>query len=91
VSADWEYTNPATGQRETELQFIHLPQHCTIRIYTLSGYLVDEINHDKSVDDGSEPWDLKSKEGRDVAYGIYIYHVHAPGVGERIGKFAVIR
>jgi len=27
----------------------------------------------------------------DIAYGIYLYHVDAPGVGEHIDKFAVIK
>jgi hypothetical protein len=27
----------------------------------------------------------------DAAYGVYIYHVDAPNVGEHIGKFALIK
>jgi hypothetical protein len=27
----------------------------------------------------------------DIAYGIYVYHVEAPGIGEKIGRFAVIK
>jgi hypothetical protein len=53
--------------------------------------LVDRIEHDNSVHDGMAPWDLRSKDGQDIAYGVYIYHVQAPGVGEKIGKFAVIK
>ena len=26
-----------------------------------------------------------------VAYGIYLYHVDAPGVGQHVGRFAVIK
>jgi hypothetical protein len=91
VQADWEQTDPASGQRERRIYFINLPPRATIRIYTLSGYLVDRIDHDNPADDGSEPWDLRSKDDQDIAYGVYIYHVHAPGVGEKIGKFAVIK
>jgi hypothetical protein len=36
-------------------------------------------------------WDLVSKDGMDIAYGIYVFHVDAPGIGEKIGKFAVIK
>ena len=44
-----------------------------------------------SINDGAEPWDLKSKDGRDISYGVYIYHVDAPGIGKIIGKFAIIK
>ncbi|MCS7013263.1 MAG: hypothetical protein NZM05_06495 [Chloroherpetonaceae bacterium] len=36
-------------------------------------------------------WDLKTSENLDVAYGIYLYHVDAPGIGTKTGKFAVIK
>ncbi len=79
------------GRGDRKIDFIHLPRRCTIRIYTISGYLVDTIEHDTSMEDGAESWDLISKDGMDVAYGVYIFHVDAPGVGEHIGKFAVIK
>jgi len=52
---------------------------------------VDVIEHYGTKIDGAESWDLVSKDGMDIAYGIYIYHVEAPGIGEKIGKFAVIK
>ena len=36
-------------------------------------------------------WDLVSKDGMDIAFGVYIFHVDAPGIGEKIGKFAIIK
>jgi len=27
----------------------------------------------------------------EIAYGLYIYHVDAPNVGEKTGKFAIIK
>jgi hypothetical protein len=36
-------------------------------------------------------WDLLSNEGQRISYGIYIYHVDAPGIGEKIGRIAVIK
>jgi hypothetical protein len=26
-----------------------------------------------------------------VSYGVYIYHVDAPGIGEKIGRFSLIK
>jgi hypothetical protein len=92
VTASWEPRNIYKyGRGERRLHFFHLPKDCTIRIYNLRGYLVDTIEHHSMADDGMEPWDILSKEDNEIAYGIYIYHVDAPGIGEKIGKFALIK
>ena len=36
-------------------------------------------------------WDLTTQDGTDTAYGVYVYYVDAPGVGEKTGKFALIK
>lgn len=91
-AASWEPPNLfRSGRGERRVYFIHLPSRCTIRVFTVSGALVTTIEHDATVDNGQEMWNLVSKDGMDISYGIYIYHVEAPGVGETIGKFAVIK
>ena len=92
VTASWEpqhFYQSGRGQRK--IDFIHLPQKCTIRIFTIRGYLVDTIEHDAAIYDGSESWHVLNKDGSEIAYGIYIYHVDVPGVGQKIGKFAIIK
>lgn len=49
------------------------------------------IEHGGAFNEGSASWDLKSNDNEDVAYGIYFYHVEAPGIGEFMDKFAVIK
>ena len=78
-----------TKRGDREIQFRNLPQQCTIRIYTITGELIDIIEKDDFTSMAS--WDLLSSEGMRIAYGVYIYHVDIPGVGEKIGKFAVIK
>ncbi len=91
-AASWEPQNLfRTGRGERRIQFINLPAKCTIRIYTVSGNLVKILQQDVDIDNGQLPWDLVSKDGMDISYGIYIYHVDAPGIGEKIGKFAVVK
>jgi len=34
---------------------------------------------------------LRTREGLDVAFGIYVYHVDAGSLGSKIGKFALIK
>jgi hypothetical protein len=78
-----------TSRGDRKLQFRNLPPQCTIRIYTMVGELVNTIV--KSDNNSFANWDLLSYEGQRVAYGIYLYHVDVPGVGEKIGRFAVIK
>jgi hypothetical protein len=90
-AASWEPITTEVGRGERRIYFMNLPNECTINIYTLSGKLVDTIVHSSTVADGQEGWDLVSKDGMDIAYGVYVFHVDAPGIGEKIGKFAVIK
>ncbi|MCG3120907.1 MAG: hypothetical protein ALAOOOJD_03802 [bacterium] len=90
--ASWEPRNPFQfGRGERRIYFINLPAKCTIRIYTMRGYLVDTLVHEAPAENGAEAWDLVSKDGMDIAYGVYVYHVDAPELGTQIGKFAVIK
>lgn len=74
---------------ENDLQFRNLPPKCTIRIYTMVGELVATINKDDNT--SIARWNVLSNEGQRLAYGVYIYHVDAPGVGEKIGRLALIK
>ena len=72
------------------IAFTHLPDECTIRIYTLAGDHLQTLEHQSDTFDGNENWDLLTKNRQKIAAGIYIYHVDSP-YGEAIGKFAVVR
>jgi hypothetical protein len=85
------------------VRFTHLPNECTIRIYTVAGDLVKVIRHTdtrtKPLDQaGTETWDFTNESpgstgaavsGQLIASGVYIYHVESK-VGEAVGKLAVI-
>jgi hypothetical protein len=90
TTAGWE-KKPIKGNRgDRKIQFIHMPPRATVRIYTVRGELVQTLEHDAPVWDGSLDWNLKSREGLDVAYGVYFYHLESPA-GEKTGKFALIK
>lgn len=92
VSASWEKPLYFTsGRGERRVDFIHLPPTCTIRIFTLDGKLVRTLEHNDIIEDGHHSWDLTSKDGLDVAPGIYLFHVAAGDLGERLGRFALIK
>jgi len=92
VTNSWEPHNPySSGRGERQLHFIHLPAKCTIKIFNVRGQLVNSIEHDSPLNDGTEIWNMLSKDNLEISYGIYIYHVQAAGVGEKIGKFVVLK
>jgi len=79
-----------TGSRDDrKLEFRNLPKKCTIRIYTIVGELVDTI--EKNDVTNYALWDMLTFESQEIAYGVYIYHIDAPGIGTKIGRFAVIK
>ena len=79
-----------TGSRDDRrIEFRNLPTRCTIRIYTIVGELVDTI--EKNDTNSYAAWDLLTYESQEISYGVYIYHIDAPGVGTKIGRFAVIK
>jgi hypothetical protein len=82
---------PGQVRGERRIYFDGLPRECVIRIYTLSGELVKEIRHSSGVDNGREYWNLLNKDGLSVSYGVYIAHIEAPGIGEKLLKFAIIK
>ncbi len=83
VHASWE-----TNKFERKLQFTHLPEICTIRIYTLSGDLITTLQH--SDGSGTVDWNMLSRDGLDISPGVYFYHVES-SVGNRTGRFALIK
>lgn len=97
----FEPLNPfSSGRGPRRIHFTHLPPEATVRIFTASGRLVRTLrlhegsNGTVSPDDlldGTLEWDLQTEDNLTVSYGLYIYHVEAPGIGETSGTFAIIK
>ncbi len=90
-AASWERASNSFGRGERKINFMKLPKECTIRIFNVRGELIKTIVHDGAFNEGSASWDLLTDNNEDVAYGVYFYHVEAPGIGEFKSKFAVIK
>jgi hypothetical protein len=70
---------------------VNLPPEATIRIYSLSGVLVDVINHNRRVAGGGmAKWNLRNRSNQFVASGVYLFHVSTPDGKSHIGKFTVV-
>jgi len=74
------------------LLFTHIPAGCTIKIFTSSGVFLRQIDVANAPDNGTVQWDMLTKEGLEIAAGIYVYYVKSNVTGEeKLGKFAVIK
>ena len=90
-ASEFEPFSQIEGRGERRVQFIHLPPQCTIKIFNIRGELIKTIEHNGTISDGSVFWDLQTEGLQDVAYGTYLFHVEAPGIGEHVGKFSLIK
>jgi len=84
-------SNPFLNQRR-KLMFTHIPAECTIHIFTVSGVLVDKLEVDNEPENGIVHWDILTREGLEIAAGMYLYHIESNVTGDsKMGKFAVIK
>ncbi|MBI9071054.1 MAG: T9SS type A sorting domain-containing protein [Melioribacteraceae bacterium] len=72
-----------------QIQFVNIPNPCTIRIYTVRGDLVKTIEV-SSGDGAIVSWDQITDFGQFVKSGVYIFHVESD-LGTKIGKLAIVR
>ncbi len=85
-------------QDDARLMFTHLPPEGTLRIFTVTGQFVQEITWgpDDLAGNGDLFWNMRTREGTDVASGLYVFVVEArnPATDQmlkKIGKFVIIR
>ncbi len=92
--APWTFSPNNADPSGEKLEFRNLPRcRVAIRIYTVSGDLVETLEHDGSSGEGAAPWNLVSRNGQTVASGLYLFSVEPDDGRFRrfIGKFVVIR
>ena len=86
----YAYSTYETSQLDNRIKITNLPRRATISIYTISGTLVKQIKKNDQMT--SIDWDLKNTFGIPVSSGLYVIHVDAKGVGEKVLKwFGVMR
>jgi hypothetical protein len=98
IDHDYSYFEkkfPVVGESRTgkRINFVNLPPKCTIRIYTLDGDLVQQINHDKNPgasDSGVDSWNLLSRNAQPAVSGMYLFVVES-AEGRFVGKILIIQ
>jgi len=88
-------TRESWMEQDRRVQFINLPERCTIKIFTLAGDLIQTLHHDDPAR-GYEDWNLTSSVGQAVSSGIYLFTVEENGQdssesGIQVGKFVIIK
>ncbi|OGS21981.1 MAG: hypothetical protein A2252_00365 [Elusimicrobia bacterium RIFOXYA2_FULL_39_19] len=77
------------GDWNTGIVFDNLTNNSTIKIYTLTGELVNTL--EETNNDGKYIWDVKNKEKEKVSSGTYIYIVTNTAGDKMTGKMAIVR
>ena len=87
--------NPYYGYHSGEMdpferwvQFTNLPNEVTIKIFDIAGNLIRTL--EKNDDATLMQWDMHNAYDLPVASGIYVCHVDAPGLGEKVLKLAIV-
>jgi hypothetical protein len=81
----YAYSGYESNQLDNRIKITNLPEKCTISIYTVNGTLVRQYSKDETRT--SLDWDLKNNAGIPIAGGIYLIHVNAEGIGEKVIKW----
>lgn len=74
---------------EPHVEFRNLPENAEIRVFTVSGDFVREINHQRGKygeTRNSAEWNLRNEAGRLVTSGVYIFVVTTPARNGRPGE-----
>lgn len=71
----YNYPNPMKGETQFVFNLLgsEVPSVCKIKIYTIAGRLIKEINYAPSIGYNQIPWDGKDSDGDLIANGTYLY------------------
>jgi len=76
---------------ERKIRFTNLPSKCNIKIFTISGEIIFELNHEDEFS-GNAWWDLRTLNNQEIGPGLYLYHINNENdIQGIVGKFAVVR
>jgi len=102
------YSEYEASSFDNTVKITNLPAQCVVTIYSLDGRFIRQYNRNEEGKPNSPPrtsppvavnqiipdleWNLKNFAGIPIASGVYLIHVDAPGLGERVIKwFGVAR
>jgi len=90
-SLERKVINENEGRGDRRIDFVNLPNSCSISIFTSSGRFVRKLEHNSQESFSRETWDLRTKDGLEIAPGIYFYVVETSAGESKTGRFAIIK
>jgi len=72
------------------LRFVNLPSQAIVRIYSVSGVLVQVLTLNDATSGSEITWNLRNRNNQFVASGVYFYHVETPDGKSKVGRFTVV-
>jgi hypothetical protein len=97
------YSDYETSSFDNTVKITNLPAQCDITIYSLDGRFIRSYTRNEVGKPNSPPrtmppvavnqiipdleWNLKNFAGIPIASGVYLIHIDAPGLGERVIKW----
>ena len=89
--ADWNRPSTAGDPLTRHIDFLGLPREIsTVKIWTVAGDFVAQLDHDGRSGNGQASWDLVTRNGQEVVSGVYLFTVDS-AAGHKVGRFVVIR
>jgi hypothetical protein len=70
------------------IKFVNVPSDAIIRIYSLSGVLVQVLEH-HSTSSSEQVWNVRNRNGQVVSSGVYFFHIEAGGA-RKVGRMTVV-
>jgi len=84
-------TNALASSADSQhIEFVHLPPEAIVRIYSVSGRLVAYLTHQDRAGGGQLDWNVRSRDGKTVASGVYFYVVDTADHRSKVGRFTVV-
>jgi hypothetical protein len=81
-------TGSGIGDASAKIGFYNLPKHCTIRVISYSGQLVQTLYHDSEL--YSTEYFQVTRNNQLLASGLYFFVVETPDGSRTHGKFVII-
>ena len=95
----YAFSDYETNNNDNVVKITNLPAKCVVTIYTLDGKFIRRYDRDET---GQAPvgsglaktqiipdieWNMKNSKNIPIAGGVYLIHVNAEGLGERVLKW----
>jgi len=77
------YVGYELNRLDTRVRITNLPRRATVNVYSLDGALISRIEKDNP-NVSYVDWNIRNTKGLPVASGMYLIHVQAEGIGEKV-------